>query len=625
MDIRWSLHSLLHIWPELPQLLGPSWVNLYPRVRKYLGEIRACRDARERSWLGLELIDVFAPEERAHRRLREVTEWLANGGMRTGTDSGAPSTYAPDWDELITASAKRLEPQRVRRYTDITAPRRLPRGKLGVVTVRLTRGREAGGEVIGPLSVRLDHPVEVHLMTLSEKIEVQSERFKVLFVGDTEDPEPVIFRIHGTHLGRGGLCIDFRQDGLTVGTVSLSVEICTENGAEEQVALPASALVTGGSAYEPPPDFDFRVVLPQGQDSSRLNFVLHSPNRALGFNFYEVPGKRFARSPVSYQRSLLDSLDQLALQRDRKRFAQTLSPSQAERRLAGVGESLWDELFPDGLKTACLDLLESSVTTLQVTSDEGWIPWELVRPDQGDPGSATTWCERFDLTRWCPGNLSQTARIEVRSMVCIAIEESSQGTLSGAGTGRNYLHSWSDDAGFEDLSPEPPTLEAVEELLDRGGVDLWHLASHGDTDLDDADSAVIQLAQESFLRPSDIDRERQRLITARRPLVFLNVCTAGQQGRGLTGLSGWVSAWVRRGHCGALIAPVCTVADDLAELFARSFYDSLRSGATLGRAVRLAREVVRDKAPHDPTWLAYCAFGHPNARLVAGRGVTTTG
>lgn len=118
----------------------------------------------------------------------------------------------------------------------------------------------------------------------------------------------------------------------------------------------------------------------------------------------------------------------------------------------------------------------------------------------------------------------------------------------------------------------------------------------------------------------DLARAGKQAVGARRPLVFLNVCSAGRQGRSLTGLGGWVQAWVERSRAGAFVAPLCTVEDRLAHRFAEVFYDALGAGQALGRAARTAREAVKAERPDDPTWLAYSVYGHPNARVEWGGG-----
>lgn len=38
-------------------------------------------------------------------------------------------------------------------------------------------------------------------------------------------------------------------------------------------------------------------------------------------------------------------------------------------------------------------------------------------------------------------------------------------------------------------------------------------------------------------------------------------------------------------------------------------------GCTVAHAVRTARETIRKAAPHNPTWLAYSLYAHPNSHV----------
>jgi CHAT domain-containing protein len=99
--------------------------------------------------------------------------------------------------------------------------------------------------------------------------------------------------------------------------------------------------------------------------------------------------------------------------------------------------------------------------------------------------------------------------------------------------------------------------------------------------------------------------------------VFLNACRVGQAGLSLTGLGGWGKALVQDARAGGLIAPLWSVSDQAAQLFAETFYQQCtQPGMTLGEAIRQARLKVRQSAPDDPTWLAYSLYAHPNTRLV---------
>jgi CHAT domain-containing protein len=95
-----------------------------------------------------------------------------------------------------------------------------------------------------------------------------------------------------------------------------------------------------------------------------------------------------------------------------------------------------------------------------------------------------------------------------------------------------------------------------------------------------------------------------------RPGFVFNACHSGRQGWALTNLGGWANRLISNG-AGLFIAPMWTVTDEWAFVFAQTFYDELLKGNTVSDAVRKARLVTRTAG--DPTWLAYTVYAHPNA------------
>jgi CHAT domain-containing protein len=124
------------------------------------------------------------------------------------------------------------------------------------------------------------------------------------------------------------------------------------------------------------------------------------------------------------------------------------------------------------------------------------------------------------------------------------------------------------------------------------------------------------LKDKAKLRPNDFVGKTQNHLRRDRPFVFLNACRVGQAGHSLTGLGGWGKTLVQDAHAAGLIAPLWSVSDQAAQLFAETFYQHCaQPGMTLGEAIRQARLKVRQSAPDDPTWLAYSLYAHPNARI----------
>ena len=158
-------------------------------------------------------------------------------------------------------------------------------------------------------------------------------------------------------------------------------------------------------------------------------------------------------------------------------------------------------------------------------------------------------------------------------------------------------------------------------LLDgeAGSVDLWHVVAHADTGKANANESVVWLSDASHLRTDHFKRTKARNgFLKRRPLVFLNACSASMQGWSITMLGGWAKTCVADCRCGAFIGPLWNVGDKLAAEFSRAFYEELSKDNTLGEAARRARERVRGKSGIDPIWLAYSVYGDPNGRVYFG-------
>jgi hypothetical protein len=50
-------------------------------------------------------------------------------------------------------------------------------------------------------------------------------------------------------------------------------------------------------------------------------------------------------------------------------------------------------------------------------------------------------------------------------------------------------------------------------------------------------------------------------------------------------------------------------------VFAQAVYEVMSPGMHIGQAMEMARHRVCPRFPNDPTWLAYCCFADPWARI----------
>ena len=341
---------------------------------------------------------------------------------------------------------------------------------------------------------------------------------------------------------------------------------------------------------------------------THLDFVVHAP--PLDFHRCRIEGKAIRGRPEEFQAQLLRKLEQLEDGLDAG--AEPLLFAEIERKLTGIGRDLYRELFPPEMQQVYHRLRKRGLALL-LTTDEPWIPWELVRPyDASDPKDIVDddfLCFEFPMTRWFSDCREAPLEIRIRKLAWLG-----SGGLPHAGEEEKLVRALA-TSEVEDASPAGSTVAALEALLEEGGTGLLHFTGHGDHESAQPNESSLVLADRPF-RPEDLHGGLATQIGRDRPLVFLNACRVAQQDWWLTGLGGWAERWVRACGCGAFVAPLWAVNDRLAFEFARAFYGALERGETLGRAGLAARREVRERSPGQPTWLAYVMYGRVGGRIV---------
>jgi hypothetical protein len=151
--------------------------------------------------------------------------------------------------------------------------------------------------------------------------------------------------------------------------------------------------------------------------------------------------------------------------------------------------------------------------------------------------------------------------------------------------------------------------------FEEGEFDLLHLAAHGEfSGSANADSSAL-LMEDGPFRATDLSPMMAVALRRSTPLIFFNSCHSGRLGFSLTRLGSWGAQLVHLG-CGGFVGTLWPVSDRAASVFAQAFYRSLFQGHPIGEAMQEARQRARDRYPNDPTWLAYCCFADPQARIL---------
>jgi Cdc6-like AAA superfamily ATPase len=352
-----------------------------------------------------------------------------------------------------------------------------------------------------------------------------------------------------------------------------------------------------------PLDLEMQVRLTNEHGRTRLSFILHSPSHAAPFHHLSVAGPILQGSPEELQSRLLQRL--LKFNQGRDVDDSLLLQEDIQRRLAGMGQQLWRELFPPEMQQAYRKFREI-VRTWMIVSDEQWIPWELIKPyDDSHPQEIIDddfVCLRFQLTRWIPGASSPAEDLPIFVLACIYSKPEKSPPLPNAELEKNLVSSIAmQHPGTLDASGTTDSLEDAIKVLDQG-VDLIHFVAHSQT----VPEPGLFFQDGSVLRPMDLSGPLQTRIASRRPFVFMNTDSA---------IPSWAHHWISRLKAGAFISPLWPVRDSRLFEFSKILYESLSASETFGVACLKARRHLQTVNPADLSFLAYRLYAHPNGRF----------
>jgi hypothetical protein len=299
----------------------------------------------------------------------------------------------------------------------------------------------------------------------------------------------VQFRLVGERVGPGRVMVDLDQDGRPVGSVDLAVEV----GGQTDEAAPAPTVeVRLGDCLRPP---DVTLTVHEHRYTlGRLHFTLFSRHPLLR----DLPWVNHGDlGTVELRQETIGCVErQLAL-------TNGWGEADRTRRLADLGNSLYDQVLPERLQALCWPLAERGVHSLLVLSDEPHVPWELIKPYRlnnttGRREELPFWGETFALARWLRGP-SAADRFSLRRVGAM---------VSGAAPVRNLVVETGTAAPQECAPLAGPAsalpgveeeLRAVRELkrygsevrvlpprrrevlaaLEEGAFDVLHVACHG--------------------------------------------------------------------------------------------------------------------------------------------------
>lgn len=474
-------------------------------------------------------------------------------------------------------------------------PERARLGETVSLLVSLSAG-SAGGMIL-PLAVAPGTPVDV-VVQPQRGFELVGSGEGSFAISVEDNPLPLQFKLKATDLGPGRIRILAFREGQPLGalTVTPTVVSATEPAAgkrrsQEKDIVPA--------AVASQPDLSV-LILEQSGGEPALTFRLTGLDRGLGLNLKRFGPVSLRVSPREFFEEFFKDIENLPLETPRDR-------ARAEQHMAAKGSHLFETVIPEELQVL-LWALRDRIRSIQVQSEEPWIPWELCKLQGKENGRVVEGpflCEAFSVTRWLP-EIAMPPSLTLKKIGLVVPKNSG---LPLATSERDYVLSLAN--GGRKVELVPATFLDVTSALAKGEHDGWHFTGHGGFRAPDPNRSAMVLEGQEELTPEDLSGAVKNLGMA-RPLVFLNACQIGRGGMSLTGIGGWARKFLGAG-AGAFIGAYWSVYDRPAHDFAPALYRRLLAGMPIGQAVQEAR--VEIKRLDNPTWLAYTVFADPLAVL----------
>lgn len=449
-------------------------------------------------------------------------------------------------------------------------------------------------------------PPKLEVVLRAHGFELPEGDSQLLNVQRNEDSQ-LRFKLIPKEEGTKTLQVDFYCRGRYLGSSTCQTKVVqslgnTPPGTATTKTFPLT--VPAASVYAP--DLNLRIYTNDGDDE-RLFFELHSEREEINYHFAKVGSISLRWLTQEKIESIYKTLSGFAGRgRDLGTEGDEQEKKKVSKKIDEIGMNLWRELVPKELKEAYWEF-KDKVTTLQITSDEPWIPWEIIKPfrmekKKNEPIAEKFWCEKFVLARWLAGGGPEDT-LEL-SRVQPAIPKTD---LEAPQRELELLEQLPQFAPGLKIMKPCRQKEQIMKALQKKKISILHVATHGNFQDDMPNDSAIQLDGDP-LTPSDI----YELELIPRPLIFLNACHGARQEYSLAERGGWPERFLDEARVAAFVGAAWKVSDGLAFKFMEAFYMALlKEKLSLGESMRKAREAICDEA--DSSWLAYVLYADPQA------------
>lgn len=463
---------------------------------------------------------------------------------------------------------------------------------------------------------------QIEVVLRARGFDIEGSNTQIMEIDRERDSE-VRFMLKPSQLGEQQIRVAFYQYGKPISEIRHNI-LVGDLQSDRQVSQPDKDPIVEFKINPniPPPDLEICIELDRHDDRT-LYFELHSIKENIDYNHAKFGQIELKDSPNEKMQAVYQELSAFAAIDPRKfqlksttlvRSVDRDDRDKAEQRIAAVGNQLWDTLIPQELQAEYWQFKAKGVKSILITSDEPWVPWEIIKPYRRHPQNVEEqepfWCEQFAISRWLSG-AGTADELPIELVIPVAPNIVNLPAVAAEITFLQQLNMIRPD--IKTIQPIGGSLALKDYLKEQPNFSLLHFACHGGFNSTLPNDSAIQLSDNDCLRPSDIHLYFARPFT--RPLIFINACDGGRQGFSFTGLGGWAQCLVKA-RVGAFAGAMWEVNDTLALEFAKHFYQALlQDKQTIGEAFQQARAVIRQQAPYNSTWLAYTLYADPEARL----------
>ncbi len=452
---------------------------------------------------------------------------------------------------------------------------------------------------------QVDRLPEIEVVLSASGFDIEGSNTQTIEV-ERDDDSSVRFVLVPSKLGQHKIKVLFYQNGKPIGKAVRNI-LVSEQIVAVEVPQPKEPSELEFKTLLTVPPQDLELLIDLEEDNKTLSFSLHSVKEEIDYHRKKCGKMTLQGSPLEKMQAVYKEMTQLA-----RTMPKTSEDKKwAEHRLECLGNELWDELIPQALKDEYWKF-KSRVTSVLITSEEPWIPWEMLKPyrfnDDGEQENDLFWCQKFAVSRWLSG-AGTADELNIKTVRPIAPTEVNLPSVT------EEIAFMEKISGLRSSVTPLASFSGRTQVLDslkNEDLSILHFACHGMFDSTSPNNSAIALSG-GTLCPSDI---KIRFIGKRpRPLIFINACHGGRTEFSFTGLGGWAECFVNA-HAGAFIGAMWEVSDKLALQFAKTFYTAfLRDNQSIAEAFRQAREDIRQAAPYNSTWLAYTLYADPEGKV----------